>query len=222
MPAGPVPSSLPAPVNVADDEAGRLLSLARAAVRLAVEGGAAISNTPPLGSTGGSRRATATGRMASAFVTLTSGGTLRGCVGRLAPDGPVEAAVVEAATWAALDDPRFPSIRPGELAGLHLEVSVLGPMVALEDPLAFRVGVDGILVERAGHRGILLPEVAAALDDDPVAMLDTACRKAGLDAGAWRRHGTRVFAFRTARFGGPALAPDTAASAVPDQAAAAR
>jgi hypothetical protein len=129
-------------------------------------------------------------------------------VGRLDPDVPVGTAVVDAATLAALDDPRFPPVRPGELAQLHIEVSILGPMVSLEDPTLFRLGVDGIVVERGGRRGLLLPEVASALDDDRVAMLEMTCRKAGLEAGAWRQPGTMVLAFRTARFGGPALAPD--------------
>ncbi len=149
-------------------------------------------------------------RRAAAFVTLTSEGALRGCVGRLDPDVPVGTAVVDAATWAALDDPRFPSVRPGELARLHIEVSILGPMVRLADPMAFRLGVDGIVVERDGRRGLLLPEVASALDDDRVAMLEMACRKAGLEASAWRQPGTTVLAFRTARFGGPVLPLDAA------------
>ena len=197
-----------AAVNVGDREAGRLLALARAAVRASVEGGTAASNAPALGRYPEMDRGTPTGRRAAAFVTLTSEGALRGCVGRLDPSGSAETAVAEAAAWAALDDPRFPPVQPGELARLHIEVSVLGPMVRLVDPMTFRLGVDGIVVERDGRRGLLLPEVASALDDDRVAMLEMTCRKAGLEAGAWRQPGTMVLAFRTARFGGPALAPD--------------
>jgi AMMECR1 domain-containing protein len=40
---------------------------------------------------------------------------------------------------------------------------------------------------------------------DATAMLEATCRKAGLPGGAWRDPTTRVFAFRTERFGGPAL-----------------
>jgi AMMECR1 domain-containing protein len=66
--------------------------------------------------------------------------------------------------------------------------------------------VDGIVVERGGRRGLLLPEVAPMQGMDRTAMLDTACRKAGMPAGAWRDRATTLFAFRTDRFGGPVLA----------------
>jgi AMMECR1 domain-containing protein len=44
------------------------------------------------------------------------------------------------------------------------------------------------------------------LGNDRVAMLEVACRKAGLPAGAWRDARTRLAVFRTDRFGGPAIA----------------
>jgi AMMECR1 domain-containing protein len=38
-------------------------------------------------------------------------------------------------------------------------------------------------------------------------MITAVCRKAGLPGDAWRDPRTRLFVFRTARFGGPALEP---------------
>jgi AMMECR1 domain-containing protein len=99
-------------------------------------------------------------------------------------------------------------VRGSELPRIHLEVSVLGPVVPLLDPGCLRLGIDGIIVQRGGRRGLLLPEVAPMLGNDPAAMFDTACRKAGLPAGAWRDPGTRLAVFRTDRFGGPAVAED--------------
>lgn len=191
---------LPAPVTLADAERETLLALARAALAVAVGAAprsaldAALADHPPVE------------RRAAAFVTLTEHGELRGCIGHMDAGAPVQASVVEAATWAALEDPRFAPVRPSELRDIDVEVSVLGPLLPLADPMTFRLGTDGIVVQRGGRRGLLLPEVAAMLSNDRVAMLDTACRKAGLPSGAWRDQGTVTFAFRTDRFGGRAVA----------------
>jgi AmmeMemoRadiSam system protein A len=201
--AGP-DAGLPAPVVLTDEERAALLDLARSAVTVAVRAApesvirAALERHSPLE------------RRAAAFVTLTEDGELRGCVGHMDAQAPVAESVIEAANWAALGDPRFPSVRAAELPRLHLEVSVLGPLVRQEDPAGWRLGVDGIVVERGHRRGLLLPEVGPMLGNDRKAMLDTACRKAGLPPGAWRDPGTTLYAFRTDRFGGPVEASGSA------------
>ena len=198
------PNDLPPPVWVTAEEREALLTLARVALAAAV--GAAPG--PSLASAVG--RHPGSGRRAAVFVTLTDDGELRGCIGHMDASSPVQESVVEATTWAALEDPRFSPVRAAELPRLRLEVSVLGPLVPLADPESFRLGIDGIVVERGGRRGLLLPEVATMLASDRTAMLDTACRKAGLSQHAWREPGTRVFAFRTDRFGGAAVAGSVA------------
>jgi AmmeMemoRadiSam system protein A len=196
VPGHPV---LPEPVALPDAARAMLLDVARAAVAVAVRArpaGAiaeAVARHPPVD------------HRAAAFVTLTEEGDLRGCVGHMDAGSPVVESVIEAANSAALGDPRFPSVRADELPRLHLEVSVLGRLVRIADRGAWRLGVDGIIVERAGRRGLLLPEVAAMLGMSRTAMLDTACRKAGLPEGVWRDRTTTLYAFRTDRFGGPAL-----------------
>lgn len=193
------PAGLPRPVVLGAGEHATLLDLARTALAVAV-------GAMPAGAIQAviARHAPVM-RQAAAFVTLTEAGELRGCIGHMDAGAPVTASVVEAATWAALEDPRFTRVRAAELASIHLEVSVLGPLVRIADPLGWRPGVDGIVVERSGRRGLLLPEVAAMLGMDREAMLSTACRKAGLPPAAWRDPGTAVFAFRTDRFGGAAV-----------------
>ena len=195
----PAPAGLPAPVDLIDVERGTLLALARAALA------AAVGAAPRSAIDAVRAQRPTSGRRGAAFVTLTEGGELRGCIGHMDASTPVEESVVEAATWAALEDPRFASVRKSELGQIHVEVSVLGPLVALGDPMAFRPGVDGIVVERRGRRGLLLPEVAAMLGNDRTAMLDTACRKAGLPVGSWRDPGTVTLVFRTNRVGGRAV-----------------
>jgi AmmeMemoRadiSam system protein A len=191
---------LPPPVTLTQEERAALLEIARAAVGVAVQ-------AAPVGELRAAlERHPVVERRAAAFVTLTEDGELRGCVGHMDADTPVAESVVEAANWAALGDPRFPSVRAQELSRLHLEVSVLGPLVRQADPSRWRLGIDGIVVERGMRRGLLLPEVGPMLGQDRTAMLDTACRKAGLPAGAWRDPGTTLYAFRTDRFGGAAVA----------------
>ena len=128
-------------------------------------------------------------------------------MGHLDPDAPLAESVVEAATWAVRADPRFTSVTGRELPRIHVDVSVLGPIVRLVDPTAFRPGTDGIVVERHGRRALLLPEVATHARPGREGMLAAACRKAGMKGQAWRDPRTIVLAFRTARFGCPALAP---------------
>ncbi len=194
-------TGLPGPVAVDETARAQLLALARTAVAVASR------SMPSAALDAAMHEASATDLHASAFVTLTRDGDLRGCMGILDPTRPVHDSVAEAAACATRTDPRFRPVAPDELPGLHLEVSVLGPMVALADPLAWRLGTDGIVVELGGRRGLLLPEVADENGLDRVAMLDTAARKAGLPRGAWRDHSARVYAFRTDRFGGPAGTP---------------
>ena len=59
-------------------------------------------------------------------------------------------------------------------------------MLRLDDPLAFRPGIDGLLVSRGYAKGLLLPEVATMHELDAVGMLEATCWKAGLPANAWR------------------------------------
>lgn len=166
---------------------------ARAVGREALESSLARSDMAGLGK-----------RRGAAFVTLTEDDALRGCMGVLDEDRPLSASVARAATLAAVSDPRFRQVELAEIGRLHIEVSILGPMHALADPLSFRSGVDGVIVERGERRGLLLPEVATMADMDPQRMLETCCRKAGLPPEAWSDPGTRVSAFRTCRFGGRA------------------
>jgi AmmeMemoRadiSam system protein A len=128
-------------------------------------------------------------------------------MGSLDPDIPVWASVAEAAQRAATRDPRLRPVQAAELNRLMVAVSILGPLVPLAVPEAFRLGIDGIVVRRGLRRGLLLPEVGDSPDLDRKAMLEIASEKAGLPRDAWRHEGTEVLAFRTARFGGPAMAP---------------
>ena len=86
--------------------------------------------------------------------------------------------------------PRFQPVRPAELDGLAVEVSVLSPMegftVGGYDELvgALRPGVDGLLVEAGRHRATFLPAVWDELKD-PADFVDALWRKAGMPSRSW-------------------------------------
>ena len=110
-----------------------------------------------------------------------------------------------AACSAALRDPRFVPLAAAELPSIRVEVSVLGPAVPLPAPADLRPGIDGVIVELGPSVALPLPEVADHFHWGGREMVEAACRKAGLRAEAWRDARTRLWAFRTARFGGPAV-----------------
>ncbi|HEY6807472.1 MAG TPA: AmmeMemoRadiSam system protein A [Gemmatimonadales bacterium] len=175
------------------DERAALLRLARSALVAGVSGAA----QPAL--PGGALRELCRG----AFVTLELDGELRGCIGRVASDRPVADVVAEMAVAAALEDPRFPPLGAAEVADVTIEVSVLGPPQRLSpvDPSRIAIGRDGVIVERGGLRGLLLPQVAPAYGWGAERLLNAACEKAGLAGHAWREPGTAVFTFQADVFG---------------------
>jgi hypothetical protein len=176
-----------------------LLEIARGALRVATGIASPLAVTESIG------RGPALGLRAAVYVTLTEAGELRGCMGTLDPDRPIEETVALTAITAALQDPRFRPVAADEIELIRVDVSVLGPSVELEDASEFVPGVHGVMVERAGRRALLLPEVATDHGWDGARMLGAVCEKAGLPRDAWRDQKTRRLYFRTVRFGGSAV-----------------
>jgi AmmeMemoRadiSam system protein A len=130
-----------------------------------------------------------------AFVTLKSGGDLRGCIGRLDFDVPLWRNVLRSAVSSALEDPRFVPLAPEELQSIRIEISVLEPPVSLPDPRDFDPQVHGIIIELGGRRALLLPKVAQEEGWDARRTLETVCWKAGLPPDAWRDPLARLSVF---------------------------
>jgi AmmeMemoRadiSam system protein A len=173
-----------------------VLDLARAAVAAAIDGRPAPVPDP--------RAHPEMAGPADAFVTLTAGDDLRGCMGTLGAEMRVGEAVVRAAGMAATCDPRFRPVAADELAGIRIEVSVLGPPRPLANAADFVAGRDGIVVEARGRRALLLPQVATEMGWGATEMLDAVCEKAGLRSDAWRERGTRLLVFEVERASGSA------------------
>ena len=142
------------------------------------------------------------------FVTLTRhpSGDLRGCIGFPVPVYPLRAAVPRAAVAAAVEDPRFPPLRPAELDRTRIEVSLLTIPEPIdvadphERPRHVRVGTDGLIVEADETSGLLLPQVATEQRWDAETFLAETCRKAGLRGEMWRSPRVRFRRFQAEIF----------------------
>lgn len=126
-------------------------------------------------------------RRGGAFVSLHKAGELRGCVGHIEADDLLVAVVARCAIAAGTTDPRFPAVVRDELPHLHIELSLLGGFQRIDGPADVEVGTHGLLVERGGRRGLLLPQVAVEWQWDAPTFLSQTCRKAGLSADEWQR-----------------------------------
>jgi AmmeMemoRadiSam system protein B/AmmeMemoRadiSam system protein A len=132
-------------------------------------------------------------REQGAFVTLKKKGDLRGCIGRILPDGPLAELVSRMAFEAAFRDPRFQPLAPSELSDIEIEVSLLTPPRRVSGASGVVVGRDGVILGKSGHSAVFLPQVAPEQGWDRDTMLDALCRKAGLTAGCWKDAELSVF-----------------------------
>ena len=142
------------------------------------------------------------------FVTLTKGGELRGCIGKMDFERPLWSNALAAAIASALEDPRFPPVKSSELGDISVEISILNPPEDLPRPEMFDVTRHGIIVEKGWRRALLLPKVATEQGWDATKTLEMVCWKAGLPSDAWRDPSARLqvftaFDFGEAKPGGP-------------------
>lgn len=129
-------------------------------------------------------------RRGGVFVTIHCHGVLRGCIGHLGADDPLGEVIPRCAVAACSSDPRFPGVRPTELADLDLELSLLGDFERASGPGDIEVGRHGVMVEQGRQRGLLLPQVAVEWGWDAETFLAHTCHKAGLPRDAWQRGAT--------------------------------
>ena len=185
--------------RMAEADRARLLAAARRALTFGARNGRAPQ--AQLG-TGLSPALTA---MRASFVTLKSGGELRGCIGSVNAQRPLLLDVVANAYRAGFADPRFGPLTEDELREIEVEIAVLShprPIrFADESELVRQVTPDrdGLILVDGNRRGLLLPSVweRVVRSDQFVKQLK---RKAGLPPGHWSDR-LRVFRFTTERFG---------------------
>jgi AmmeMemoRadiSam system protein A len=133
------------------------------------------------------------------FVTLNTGGQLRGCLGQFTSDQPLWELVSQMAAASATQDPRFSHdrLRPDELDDLHIEISVLSPLEKMDDPLDLELGEDGVYIKCGARTGCFLPQVATETGWSKDEFLSYCCsHKAGLPPDAWKDENTEVYCFK--------------------------
>jgi AmmeMemoRadiSam system protein A len=174
----------------APDDCCRLLAIARRALEARVR----RERTPA--PEGGGALDTRCG----AFVSIHSGGDLRGCLGRLEADWPIARVVSHLGGAVADSDPRFRPIDTTELAALEIEISILAPAREVQTSADILIGRHGLIVDNGLSRGLLLPQVAAEHDWDVETFIAHTCIKAGLPPDAWER-GAKLLCFEAQVFG---------------------
>jgi AmmeMemoRadiSam system protein A len=167
----------------------RLLDLARLALEARVRRQPAPVVPPDL-------NAAASG----VFVSIHCDGDLRGCLGTLDRRERLAEAVARLAGDVSHEDVRFRPLVEVELSRVTIDLSVLTPVERVDDLSSIVVGIDGLIVEKSGQKGLLLPQVATEHGWDREAFLSYTCVKAGLAPDAWRK-GATVYRFQAEVFG---------------------
>ncbi len=134
------------------------------------------NTSPPVDLTSGMRQA------AGVFVSIKKDGELRGCIGTIEPVYKnVAEEIIANAISAGTRDPRFEPVMTTELDRLVYSVDILKPaerITGLEDLDPRRYGV---IVEKMGRRGLLLPNLDGINSSDE--QVQIAKSKAGIDQG---------------------------------------
>ena len=119
-------------------------------------------------------------RRAGVFVSIHKNGSLRGCIGTIAPTcSNIAQEIAQNAVSASTRDPRFPAIRPSELDELEITVDVLGDTERIDSPDQLDVKRYGVIVSKGRRRGLLLPNLDGV--DTVEEQIAIALQKAGLD-----------------------------------------
>lgn len=138
---------------------------------------------------------------AGAFVTLSCGGQLRGCIGELEAKRSLWEIVKKVAIEAATGDPRFPPVTIEELPQIKIEISVLSPLKSISSWKKIKLGKQGVLIEKDDHCGTFLPQVATETGWDLEALLRVLCtQKCGLSPDAYKDPKTKVYVYEAQVF----------------------
>ena len=133
---------------------------------------------------------------AGCFVSLKKKGDLRGCIGTILPrKASLAEEIAENSLAAAFEDPRFPPVQQGELDDISISADIVSVPEAVPDGTLLDPKKYGVIVEKGGARGVLLPDLEGV--DTVEAQLSIAARKAGI--GDWRTAAVRKFSVRRVR-----------------------
>jgi uncharacterized protein len=186
------------PDSLTPEERKYLLGLARQSITRAVND----QPLPPIDSTSLTPLLKENG---ASFVTLTEDGDLRGCIGALVPSQPLVEDVQYHAVAAALQDYRFPPVRPDELSVISIEISrlTLPQVLKYENPhdllTLLRPKIDGVILKDGHRQATFLPQVWDQLPQ-PRAFLAHLCQKMGASSDLWERRLLEVSIYQVEEF----------------------
>lgn len=129
------------------------------------------------------------------FVTLHKQGALRGCIGCLEGQDPLEKLIYQYARSAAFEDPRFPPLREDELNLLEIEITILSPFKRVMDLSEIVIGTHGLYLKKGYRSGLFLPQVPVEQQWDRIEYLQHLCDKAGLPRGTWEHKEAELYSF---------------------------
>lgn len=131
-----------------------------------------------------------------AFVTLRKGGELRGCIGEFEPKKSLWQVVRQKAIDAAVNDPRFPSVKSEELRDIKIEISVLSPQQKIDAWQEIELGKHGVVIKKGLRSGVFLPQVATETGWDLDTFMGQLCsQKAGLAWDCWKQDDVVLYTF---------------------------
>jgi len=182
------------PFSLSDHDKSELLALARKSVEQAVE---QRKEYEPAATA-----SEALNQDRGAFVTLSEGGQLRGCIGYTSATKPLYLTVRDTATLAALRDPRFRAVSAAELPLLEYEISVLSPLRRVMDLQQIKIGQDGLVMKNGENQGLFLPQVPVEQKWGLQKYLQELCvEKANMPSNCWQDPNTDIFKFTAVVFG---------------------
>ena len=129
-----------------------------------------------------------------AFITLTTRGADRGCIGTFDGDGPLINTIVDLSMRAASVESGFPRLAVQDLPHTDIELSIVSTLRGAS-PAEVELGVHGAFIVRKRNRGVLLPQVAAQMGWDRTQFLEQTCIKAGLDPQAYLEESCQLYIF---------------------------
>lgn len=135
------------------------------------------------------------------FVTLKKNNDLRGCIGNFGSKDVLYKNIQNMAIASATEDPRFKKVTKEELNQLDIEISVLYPLIKVNDLSEILVGRDGLYIVYGFNSGVLLPQVATEYNWNRDEFLSHTCIKAGLHPDSWKNLPLEIYRFEADVFG---------------------
>lgn len=129
-----------------------------------------------------------------AFVSIHKYGKLRGCIGTIsaASDHLIDELIYNSIS-ACSNDPRFEPVKEDELMDLEIKVDILYEKELISSKTKLDVHKYGVIVDKNGHRGLLLPNLDGIDNIDQ--QISIAMQKAGID----NEEGMKLYRFEVER-----------------------